>query len=139
MGSTSSLVEQMHQTPHLNYKLEKQSNDFGIDYSVREYSLRQPYIQSVSIFPFIVFIAGIVFLAIFQCSLCSRSSKFCCGLCKCIGEDSKPSKTLWASFAISLLGAFVLYQALIYGDMYNTKGLDDAGGLVVLISHCVIV
>ena len=127
----SSLVQQVHNIVHLNYRLQKQDNDWGIYQTLKLNS----YVESTIVIPAICLVIALLLLLIFTCvkCCCCRSTDS-----KVAGEDTHRTRYL-VGFIFFILIAIISDQLIFYGDSIFTKGLhsisDNVNYLLSLFSQ----
>lgn len=126
----SSLVQQVHDIVHLNYRLQKQDNHWGIYQKLEINS----YVESTIVIPAICLVIALLLLLIFTCvKCCCRSSKS-----KVVGEGTNKTRYL-VGFIFFILIAIISDQLIFYGDSIFTNGLhlisDNVDYLLSLFSQ----
>jgi len=129
----SSLVQQVHDIVHLNYRLQKQDNHWGIYQKLEINS----YVESTIVIPAICLVIALLLKIIISCGVCCCSS---------ISDDVSTNEKRSNRRAVYLFGfiffiliAIISDQLIFYGDSIFTKGLhsisDNVDYLLSLFSQ----
>lgn len=126
------IVRSMHSLPHLNARLQRQSNDFDIDHD----ELFNSYTQSLLPLPIIIGALAILVLLVYHIYLCARC---CC--CRQYSEPPTPAEVkrnkercvstrckVLLLFVVCLLGTIICDQGVLVGNAALNKAvrkLDD--------------
>mmetsp|Transcript_128658 Transcript_128658/g.251980 ORF Transcript_128658/g.251980 Transcript_128658/m.251980 type:complete len:490 (-) Transcript_128658:340-1809(-) len=123
--SRLTIVEQMHQVPHLSSSLSQQDNTFDITVD----STWNNYTKSLLVLPIICMSIALLAVLVFQCTTCC----FCCCTKKPLSNDaalqSSNATKLWntrIAFFVFLLCLVVFDQSLIFGSKYLSDGVSTA-------------
>jgi hypothetical protein len=126
----SSLVQQVHDIVHLNYRLQKQDNHWGIYQKLEVNS----YVESTIVIPAICLVIALLLLLIFTCiKCCCKTSES-----KVVREGTHKTRYL-VGFIFFILIAIISDHLIFYGDSIFTNGLhlisDNVDYLLSLFSQ----
>ena len=129
----SSLVQQVHNIVHLNYRLQKQDSHWGV-YQTLELN---SYVESTIVIPAICLVIALLLKIIICCSVCCCSSES-----DDVSTNEKRSRrrsVYMFGFIFFILIAIISDQLIFYGDSIFTKGLhsisDNVDYLLSLFSQ----
>ena len=129
----SSLVQQVHDIVHLNYRLQKQDNHWGIYQKLEINS----YVESTIVIPAICLVIALLLKIIISCGVCCCSSKS-----DDVSTNEKRSNrraVYLFGFIFFILIAIISDQLIFYGDSIFTNGLhlisDNVDYLLSLFSQ----
>mmetsp|Transcript_33867 Transcript_33867/g.49181 ORF Transcript_33867/g.49181 Transcript_33867/m.49181 type:complete len:521 (-) Transcript_33867:442-2004(-) len=127
----SELVRSMHQLPHLNQNLQKESSQFNVTFD----SGINSYVISLFPLPIMIGSIGLLMLLILQCSLCCRRYSSCCK-CNWImkSRSAPPFLPLYATCIVLMIFALAANQILIFGSQYLSNGVNNVDNALSFLS-----
>lgn len=117
--STSTMVEQMHQLPHLSSSLTTEDNTFDITVD----STWNSYTRSLLPLPLILMALALLSVVVFQCATC------CAACCRKPNQAPVQTSGLWncrIAFFFALAVVLLFDQSLIFGSKYLGDGVSTA-------------